>query len=49
MSQRYWGVEEFALALGATGFGDVEVFGNYDRRRAPRSGDRTFTFEATRV
>jgi SAM-dependent methyltransferase len=49
MSQRYWGVEEFALALGATGFGDVKIVGNYDRGRAPCPGDRTFTFEAVRT
>ena len=49
MSQRHWGVDEFALALAATGFGDIKVTGNYDRRRAPRSGDHTFTFEAMRI
>jgi SAM-dependent methyltransferase len=49
MSQRYWGVDEFTLALRSTGFGDIEVVGNYDRRRAPRSSDRTFTFEAVRI
>lgn len=49
MSQRYWGIDEFTLALRSTGFGDIKVVGNYDRRRAPRSGDRTFTFEAVRI
>ena len=49
MSQRYWGIDEFTLALGSTGFGDIKVVGNYDRRRPPRSGDRTFTFEAVRI
>ena len=49
MSQRYWGVDEFALALAATGYGEIKVIGNYDRRRAPRSGDRSFTFEAVGV
>ncbi|HZC17634.1 MAG TPA: class I SAM-dependent methyltransferase [Caulobacteraceae bacterium] len=49
MSQRYWGADEFALALAAAGFGEIKVVGNYDRRRAPRPGDRTLTFEAARV
>jgi SAM-dependent methyltransferase len=49
MAQRHWGVEEFALALGASGFGEVRVIGDYDRARAPRSSDRTLTFEAVRV
>jgi SAM-dependent methyltransferase len=48
MSQRYWGVNEFALALGAAGFADVQVHGNFDRQRGPRSSDRSFTFEASR-
>lgn len=48
MSQRYWGLKEFALALGSVGFGDITVIGAYDRSRPPRSGDRTFTFEAVR-
>lgn len=49
MAQRYWGLEEFALALGAAGFGEIEVAGDYDRTRAPRSRARTLTFEATRT
>jgi SAM-dependent methyltransferase len=49
MAQRYWGREEFALALGATGFGDIRVVGGYDRTRAPRASDRVMTFEATRA
>ncbi|HWF00905.1 MAG TPA: class I SAM-dependent methyltransferase [Caulobacteraceae bacterium] len=49
MSQRHWGVEEFALALAATGFGEVKVVGSYDRARAPRPSDRTLTFEAVRA
>lgn len=48
MAQRYWGLEEFRLALGAAGFADVSVCGNYDRRRGPREGDRVLTFEAIR-
>jgi hypothetical protein len=47
MAQRYWGLEEFRLFLEAGGFRDVNVVGNYDRSRGPRSGDRTLTFEAT--
>jgi hypothetical protein len=49
MAQRYWGLEEFHLALRQTGFTDVRVTGNYDRRRAPRAGDRTLTYEARRA
>lgn len=49
MSQRYWGVEEFAMALAATGFAEIGVVGGYDRRRSPRAGDRMLTFEATKA
>ncbi len=49
MSQRYWGKDEFALALTSAGFSDVRVTGNYDRRRSVRNGDRTMTFEAVRA
>lgn len=45
---RWWGVEEFALALYAAGFTDVVVSGNYQRGRRPRKGDQVVTFEATR-
>jgi SAM-dependent methyltransferase len=48
MAQRYWGLEEFALALGAAGFGEISVVGGYDRSRGPRPGDRVLTFEARR-
>lgn len=48
MSQRYWGKDEFALALASAGFADIRVTGNYDRGRAVRAGDRTLTFEAVR-
>lgn len=44
--QRFWGIEELRLAMMAAGFGKVEVWGNFDRRRAPRAGDRVLTFEA---
>jgi len=48
MAQRYWGLEEFTLALTSAGFTDIKVTGNYDRGRAVRANDRTLTFEATR-
>lgn len=46
MAQRYWGLDEFRLALEAAGFGNVSVTGGYDRRRGPRQADRVWTFEA---
>jgi SAM-dependent methyltransferase len=49
MAQRYWGLEEFALALQATGFGQIQVTGGYDRARGPRPSDRVLTYEATRA
>ena len=48
MAQRYWGLDEFRLALQAAGFADVIVCGGYDRRRKPREADRVWTFEAVR-
>lgn len=48
MAQRYWGLDEFRMALEATGFGEVSVCGGYDRRRGPRAADRVWTFEAVR-
>lgn len=48
MSQRYWGLDEFRLALEAAGFADVTVTGGYDRSRGPRQADRVWTFEAVR-
>lgn len=48
MAQRYWGLEEFRLALEATGFGAVSVSGNYARGRRPRASDWVLTFEARR-
>ena len=47
MAQRFWGLEEFALALAATGFEAVSVTGGYERR-PPRAWDRMLTFEAVR-
>jgi SAM-dependent methyltransferase len=49
MAQRYWGLEEFVLALGAAGFADISVTGGYDRSRAPRAADRVLTFEGRRA
>ncbi|TAL36014.1 MAG: class I SAM-dependent methyltransferase [Phenylobacterium sp.] len=49
MAQRYWGLDEFRLALEAVGFGGVTACGGYDRRRGPREADRVWTFEAVRA
>ena len=49
MIQRHWGVEEMRLALGAAGFGDIAVIGEYDRSRPVRASDRGITFEARRA
>lgn len=49
MAQRYWGLNEFGLALEAAGFSQASVVGNYDRSRGVRSGDRTLTFEAVKA
>lgn len=46
MKGRVWGCEEFVMALERCGFSQVAVFGNYNRGRNPRAGDRTLTFEA---
>lgn len=48
MAQRYWGLEEFRMALQAAGFTGVTVCGGYDRTRGPRPADRVWTFEAQR-
>jgi SAM-dependent methyltransferase len=48
MAQRYWGLDEFRMALETAGFARVTVSGGYDRRRGPRPGDRVWTFEAVR-
>lgn len=45
---RWWGVEEFGLALQAAGFRDVVASGNYQRGRAPKKGDQVISFEARR-
>ena len=49
MAQRYWGLDEFRMALEAAGFADVSVVGGYDRRRGVRASDRGWTFEAVRA
>lgn len=46
---RWWGVEEFAMALRAAGFEEVEVSGNYEQGRAPQEGDTIISFEARRA
>jgi len=45
---RWWGVNEFSLALRAAGFEDVVVSGNYQHGRAPQKDDEIITFEARR-
>lgn len=49
MKGRFWGRDEFAMALERCGFGHVQVFGNYNRARPPRGSDRGLTFEAVAV
>lgn len=48
MAQRYWGVEEFRLALETTGFVEITVTGGYRSGQAPTSAIRAITFEAIR-
>lgn len=45
---RWWGVEEFSMALQRTGFVDVVVSGNYQHGRSPHKDDEIVTFEALR-
>ena len=40
MALRYWGLEEMTMTLRDTGYDNIVAVGNFDRRRAPRSGDR---------
>ncbi|HEY9219892.1 MAG TPA: class I SAM-dependent methyltransferase [Phenylobacterium sp.] len=49
MRGRFWGREEFVMALEKAGFGEVQVFGSYDRTRKPRRTDRGLTFEAVKA
>jgi len=48
MVQRLWGVEEFRLALGAAGFIDIEVTGDFLRGKPLHPKAKTLTFEARR-
>lgn len=45
---RWWGVNEFSLALRAAGFTDVVVSGNYQYGKAPQKDDEIISFEARR-
>lgn len=45
---RTWGLGEFTLALQASGFGEVQWFGDY-RPRPPKTGDGCYTVEAVRT
>lgn len=45
---RVWGVNEFQLALAATGFEAIEVCGNYRPGKPPRSSDGILNFSAQR-
>lgn len=45
---RWWGVNEFVLALNAAGFADVVVSGNYKHGQAPQKDDDIISFEARR-
>ncbi|WP_378951150.1 class I SAM-dependent methyltransferase [Mesorhizobium sp. ANAO-SY3R2] len=47
-SLRWWGVEEFKMALREAGFTDVVASGNYQFGQAPQKADNTFSFEARR-
>lgn len=45
---RWWGVEEFSMALQRSGFVEVVVSGNYQHGRAPHNDDEIISFEALR-
>ncbi|PWK69711.1 class I SAM-dependent methyltransferase [Aminobacter sp. AP02] len=47
-SLRWWGVEEFAMALREAGFVDIVASGNYSYGQAPATGCDTISFEARR-
>lgn len=49
MAQRYWGKDEFTLALQAAGFELVTITGDYSPGRALHAGNRVLTFEARKV
>ena len=46
MAQRYWGVEEFRLALAACGFDAITVSADYVQGRPPSAASRVLTYEA---
>lgn len=45
---RWWGVNEFSLALRAAGFMDVVASGNYQHGQVPQNDDEIICFEARR-
>lgn len=45
---RWWGVNEFSLALRAAGFTDVVVSGNYQHGQEPQKDDEIISFEGRR-
>lgn len=45
---RWWGVNEFSLALRAAGFTDIVASGNYQHGKVPRNDDEIICFEARR-
>jgi SAM-dependent methyltransferase len=49
MTLRWWGVDEFTLALGAARFSDVAVCGNHEAGCPPTSEDDKITVEARRA
>jgi SAM-dependent methyltransferase len=48
LSVRCWGLEEFRVALAAAGFAEINVCGNYQPGRPPRSTDRWWCFQAVK-
>lgn len=49
MVQRYWGREEFAMALACAGFEVIEISGDWRRGQPLRPTTRTLTFVARRA
>lgn len=49
LALRWWGVDEFTLALGAAGFSNITACGDHEAGRPPRNGDQRITFEARRA
>lgn len=46
---RWWGVDEFMLAMEAAGFRDIVVSGSHEHGRAPNADDWMITFEGRRA